>query len=236
MTHISHQAILRRVWGAESGTRHFEFEMANGQRLEFRAGQFISLYLGRNGCRIARPYSIAARRTGGRFELCVSLTPADPEAGSWFRSARPGDEIEFSGPFGAFKLSETPSPVSAFIGTGTGIAPLRAMLQELYRFHSPEEVWLIFGARRESDILYREEFEQLAREHSSFHFIPTLSRPGPDWKGHRGYVQDAIAKYLARKPGLHTYVCGSPEMVEGVGALLRSLGYPPEAISVERFE
>lgn len=211
--------------------------MANGQRFEFRAGQFISVYLGRNGSRIARPYSIAARkRDGGRFELCVSLAPADPEAGSWFQHARPGDQIEFTGPFGAFKLTEPPSPVSAFIGTGTGIAPLRAMLRELYRLHSPEEVWLIFGARRESDILYREEFEQLARERSSFHFVPTLSQPGPDWAGHRGYVQDAIVKYLARKPRLHTYVCGSPEMVESVGALLRSLGYPPEDVSFDRFE
>lgn len=210
--------------------------MAGGKQFKFRAGQFVSLYLGRNGCRIARPYSIAAHGAGGRFEICASLTPADPEAGSWFQRARPGDQIEFAGPFGAFKLSETQSPVSAFIASGTGIAPLRAMLHELYRLHSPEEAWLIFGARHETDILYREEFEQLAREHSSFHFIPTLSKPGPDWKGHRGHVQSHIPKYLARKAGLHVYVCGSPEMVASVVALLGSLGYPPEAVSSERFE
>lgn len=210
--------------------------MAGGKQFKFRAGQFVSLYLGRNGCRIARPYSIAAHGAGGRFEICANLTPADPEAGSWFQCARPGDQIEFAGPFGAFKLSETRSLVSAFIASGTGVAPLRAMLHELYRLHSPEEAWLIFGARHESDILYREEFEQLAREHSSFHFIPTLSRPGPDWKGHRGYVQSHIPTYLARKAGLHSYVCGSPEMVASVVALIGSLGYPPEAISSERFE
>jgi NAD(P)H-flavin reductase len=54
------------------------------------------------------------------------------------------------------------------------------------------QFWLLFGARRESDIYYREEFEQLAAKHANFHFLPTLSRAEAEWKGLRGYVQEHL--------------------------------------------
>lgn len=210
--------------------------MINGRRFEFRPGQFISLYLGSNGSRIARPYSIAAWHGENRFELCIGLPSPDAEADGWFRSAREGQPVEFAGPFGSLQLADSLPAVSVFIATGTGIAPLRAMLHELYRIHRPPEVWLIFGARRESDILYREEFERFARDNPSFHFIPTLSRPGDEWSGDRGRVQAQVRKYLANKHGLHAYLCGSPAMVGEVRDLFVEMGYPPEAISYERFE
>ncbi|MGH9378065.1 MAG: ferredoxin--NADP reductase [Terriglobia bacterium] len=236
MTPAVHHAILRRTWGSSARARHFEFEMANGHRFEFHAGQFISLHLNSNGERVARPYSIAARRAEHCFELCVNVSPQEPEGDAWFRSLGVGERVEFTGPFGSFKLRQPAIGVSAFIATGTGIAPLRAMVHELYRTHKPEETWLIFGARREADILYREEFENLAHENPTLHFIPTLSRSEPGWKGHCGYVQIQIRKYLTGKQGLHAYVCGSPAMVEGVRTLLETMGYPPEAVSFERFE
>lgn len=234
MTPVVHHAILRRAWGSSPRARHFEFEMADGQQFDFRAGQFISLHPNFNGERTARAYSIAARRGEHRFELCVSVQ--DLEGDAWFQSLRGGERVEFTGPFGSFKLRRPVTGVSAFIATGTGIAPVRAMIHELYRLHKPQEAWLIFGVRREVDILYREEFENLAREHSSFRFIPTLSRPDARWDGHRGRVQIQIEKYLARKRPFNAYVCGSRAMVEEVRALLVTMGYPPGAVSFERFE
>lgn len=231
-----HHAILRRVWGASARARRFEFEVEDGERFESHPGQFVSLHLGSNGARAARAYSIAARRADRFFELCVNVSPQGPEGGEWFRDARAGQRVEFAGPFGSFKLLSPPPRVSVFIATGTGIAPLRAMVHELYRAHQPEEAWLIFGVRREADIIYRREFERLALEHSSLHFIPTLSRPDPGWQGHRGYVQIQIEKYLGGKRGMHAYVCGSPAMVDEIRALLEKMGYSREAVSFERFD
>ncbi|HEV2498468.1 MAG TPA: FAD-dependent oxidoreductase [Terriglobia bacterium] len=233
MTPPVHHAVLRRVWGSSSRARHFEFQMANGQRFKFHAGQYISLHTHLNGEGVARAYSIAARQADDRLELCVNVSSGED---AWLLGLKRDEEVEFSGPFGSFELRHPPGLVAAFIATGTGIAPIRAMIQELYRKYKPEEVWLIFGVRREADILYREEFEKLARVHPEFRFVPTLSRPDPGWMGRRGYVQEQIKKYLRGKEGLQAYVCGSPAMVEQVRALLQTMGYDDDAVSFERFE
>ena len=84
----------------------------------------------------------------------------------------------FQGPFGDFIL-RPPLRDTVFIASGTGIAPFRSMLHWLLAEsdrHQGRKFWLLFGARREQDIYYREEFEHLAAEHANFHFLPTLSR------------------------------------------------------------
>jgi len=231
-----HRAVVRSVWNLNPRTRQLELEMAGGERFDFHPGQFIALHLNSDGQPATRAYSIAtATRTDNRFELCLNVIPEE-ETSAWFSGLKAGDAVHFTGPYGAFKLRHPLDRVSAFIANGTGIAPIRAMLQELYRKHRGAEAWLIFGARREADILFREEFERLARENPGFRFVPTLSRPGSDWTGHTGYVQKHIKKYLTGREEFHAYVCGRPEMVEDVRRLLREMGYVAEAISSERYE
>lgn len=234
VTQKIHHALLRRAWNAGPRTRHFEFEMMNGRHFEFQPGQFISLHIKLQGQRLARAYSIASR-IDNRFELVLNVGPEELVS-PWLLGLKGGDAIEFTGPYGAFQLHHPLTRISAFIATGTGIAPIRAMLQELYHQDRPDEAWLIFGVRKEADILYREEFEKLAKRYPGFHFIPTLSRPDAGWSGHAGYVQQQIKKYLSGKQGLHAYICGSPRMVQEVRGLLRTLGYGPEAVSYEKLE
>lgn len=210
--------------------------MAGGERFNFHPGQFIVLHLSSNGQPAVRAYSIAtAIRTDSRFELLLNVTP-EQETSAWFLGLKAGDEVHFTGPYGVFKLHHPPDRVSAFIANGTGIAPIRAMLQELYHEHPGAEAWLIFGVRRQAEILFRAEFERLARENPGFHFVPTLSRPDARWTGHTGYVQEHIKKYLKGLEGFHAYVCGRPEMVEDVRRLLRGMSYGADAVSFERYE
>jgi ferredoxin-NADP reductase len=217
-------------------TRHLELETKNGEAFDFTAGQFISIHMEWNGERYARAYSIAsALRPDRRFELCVREAEDDP-ATAWLAGIQVGDPVEFTGPYGYFKLRQPPDLVSAFVATGTGIAPIRAMLQQLQARGGLGEAWLIFGVRHEEDILYREEFEALERKNPNFHFIPTLSRAGPGWKGHRGYVQGQVKRYLSGKKGLHAYVCGAPQMVMDVRTLLAGMGYSQEDVSYEKYE
>jgi ferredoxin-NADP reductase len=231
-----HHAFLRRVRYTNDRTKHFEFETANGSSLEFRPGQYIWLEFNMDGRKLSRAYSLASSpHHDNRFDLCLNIVLGGHVSPSVF-DLKPGDPIEFRGPFGRFVLREPPDPVSAFIATGTGIAPLRSMIQYLFQTPSTSEVWLIFGVREESDILYRDEFEQLAREHPNFRFVPTLSRPGPDWKGHTGYVQKQIAVYLRDKAGFHAYVCGLKRMVNDVRHQLRALGYSAKALSCEQYD
>lgn len=231
-----HSAILRNVWYTNDRTKHFEFETVNGSQFEFRPGQYISLDFMVSGERLTRAYSVASSpHHDNRFDLCLNIVLGGHVSPSIF-DLKPGDRIAFRGPFGQFVLREPPEPVTAFIATGTGIAPLRSMVQYLFQKPYRSEAWLIFGVREEADILYRDEFEQLAREHSNFRFIPTLSRPGAGWKGHTGYVQNQVARYLGGKQGFHAYVCGLKKMVNDVRRQLRAMGYSARALSCEKYD
>ena len=231
-----HLASLRNVWNTNDRTKHFEFETANGSGFEFRPGQYISLDFYVNGEKATRAYSIASSpHHNSRFDLCLNIVLGGHVSPSVF-DLKPGDQIRFRGPFGRFVLREPLDPVSAFIATGTGIAPLRSMVQYMFQKPCSSEVWLIFGVREEADILYREEFEALAQQHPNFYFIPTLSRPGAHWTGHTGYVQQQVDRYLRGKQGFHAYICGLKKMVNDVRHQLRSLGYDAKALSCEKYD
>ena len=222
-------------------TKHFAFELGNGSNFEYEPGQFIAMAAEFEGRHLLRDYSIASSpHHDSRFELCLNIVP-EGRVSSWLFGIKPGDKVEFCGPFGMFTLRQPLDPVSAFIATGTGIAPIRAMLQYLYQrpgatLAAGKEVWLIFGVRRESDIFYRAEFEQMARNNPGFNFVPTLSRPDPDWRGHTGYVQKQIKKYLVAKQGFHAYICGLKKMVDDVRPQLQAMGYGPERQSYEKYD
>jgi CDP-4-dehydro-6-deoxyglucose reductase len=227
---------LRNVWYTNDRTKHFEFETADRSRFEFRPGQYITLDFNVHGDKLMRAYSIASSpHHDNRFDLCLNLVLGGHVSPSIF-DLKPGDQVHFRGPFGQFVLREPPDPVTAFIATGTGIAPLRSMVQYLFQESCDCEVWLIFGVREEADTLYRAEFERLAASHPNFHFIPTLSRPGEGWTGHAGYVQEQVERYLRGKLGLHAYICGLKKMVNDVRRQLRAMGYSPKALSCEKYD
>jgi NAD(P)H-flavin reductase len=121
-----------------------------------------------------------------------------------------------------------------FIGIGTGVAPLRAMLQARLRESGRERVVLLFGARSEADLLFREELEGLGRAHPHFSFEPTLSRPGRDWSGRTGRVQQHLSTLLAGIAGsTSAYLCGNRDMVADCAARLQALGVPVERVRSE---
>jgi CDP-4-dehydro-6-deoxyglucose reductase len=231
-----HKAFLRSARYTNDRTKHFEFETRNGSKFEYEPGQFISMEVEIGGERCIRSYSVASSpHHDNRFDLCLNIVPRGLVS-PWLFHLKPGESIEFSGPDGLFALRQPLDPVSAFIATGTGIAPIRAMLQYLYQEPNSTEVWLIFGVRKEADILYRDEFERMARANPNFHFVPTLSRPDVGWSGHAGYVQKQIATYLQGKPGLHAYICGLKKMVDDVRGQLLAMGYGPSALSFEKYD
>lgn len=149
-----------------------------------------------------------------------------------------GEEMTFQGPFGSFIL-RPPMRDRVFIATGTGIAPFRSMLHWLLadrERHSGHRVSLLFGARFEHDIYYREEFERLAAQHSNFRFLPTLSRGGPEWTGLRGYVQEHVPGIVGDRKDMHAYICGLDKMVSANRELLKSLGWDRKQIVYEKYD
>ena len=220
-------------------TRHLELEVKGTPRFGFVPGQWLSVKATTpDGEEMTRAYSIASPPSDdNHIAFCLNRVDEGFMSNHLCGLAE-GAEITFQGPFGNFIL-HPPLRDTIFIATGTGIAPFRSMLQWLlaeHERHLGREFWLLFGARTEQDLYYRDEFEKLATLHSNFHFLPTLSRAGADWKGLRGYVQEHVPNVVGSRSDMHAYICGLDKMVKANRELLKGLGWDRTAIRYEKYD
>jgi NAD(P)H-flavin reductase len=221
-------------------TKHLEFSVGGLDRFQFVPGQFVSINRPRDGGKEhTRAYSIAsAPRSNPTFDLCLNRVE-NGLLSNWLCDLEEGATVEFHGPHGMFTLRE-PLKDSVFIATGTGIAPIRGMVHWL--FEKPErnrdhECWLVFGTRHEHSIYYRDEFEEIARNNSNFHYVPTLSRCQDDWQGCRGYVQDHVREIVKGRTEMQAYICGLHLMVDANRKMLKEeMGWDRKQIVFERYD
>jgi CDP-4-dehydro-6-deoxyglucose reductase len=188
--------------------------------LRFHPGQYIDI-LGPDGLR--RSYSIAnAPAADKRIELHIRQVPGGAMSQYWFEQAKVNDLLRLNGPLGTFFLRDVADLDLVFLATGTGIAPVKAMLEGLAQRQGeslPRSISVYWGGRVQSDIYWEppSEMDQLQ-------FSPVLSRVGEDWAGERGHVQTAV---LRRAPQWHqtrVYACGSDAMIHGARQALVQAG------------
>lgn len=226
--------VVENVW--ETPTVFLlRLQRADGRPLEFVAGQWILVRLEHEGQDLRRAYSIASPpHLEAYFELCVKKVPVGAMS-PVLAAMKPGDVFDCAGPFGRVVLVDPVDTNLLFVATGTGIAPFRAMIDTLFHRGTGVEVLLLFGVRREDQIIYGAHFSTLAEAHENFRFIPTLSRPEDGWTGHRGHVQKLVAEYVDGYHGEEVYLCGIPEMVDEVKETFLALGAPKERVHTEKW-
>jgi ferredoxin-NADP reductase len=228
------QAKLIECVEVAPGLGHFVFEAQNGGSLHFIPGQFVSFAADIGNKEITRAYSLASTPgSANRFELCLNLAPEGLFSHHLFRM-KPGDTVEMRPPLGTFVLRQPPRD-SLFIATGTGIAPFRSMLRAHLNSSSPQFT-LLFGVRHESHLIYRDEFEELARCYSNFRFWPTLSRPQASWGGRTGHVQTHLEEALEGRRDVDVYLCGLKLMVDDVRSRLKAAGFDRKQIFYEKYD
>ncbi len=225
--------------------RELTFERADGAPFAFEAGQWVSFVLRADGHELRRSYSIASPPNGTpRFDLAVTHVVGGPGS-SLLHAMAPGTAVTVIGPQGFFTRPLATAAPSLFVATGTGVTPFLSMLGAARAAGDATPTWLLFGVRREEDILYRDELEALASEHPHLRFVPTLSQPSGAWTGRRGYVQAHVRELLDELAALpasegrppHVYICGLQKMVGSVRELLRKdLGLPRERVHTERYD
>lgn len=244
-------------------TFHFEFVLDELETFSFIPGQFISAVANdASGKEQTRAYSIASAVNGNRFDLCLNRVQ-DGFFSNLLADLPEGSTIPVYGPNGFFTLRQ-PTTDSILIATGTGIAPMRGFLQWLFPEKGPDrsdgrQIWLVFGTRYESELYYREEFEDYTARHSNFHYLPTLSRAPENWSGLRGYVQEHAGRIIEERaarigqllpltppdPGIppgdlrfdiNAYICGLSNMINSVRDRLKSYGWHRKQIIFERYD
>ncbi|POA97970.1 hypothetical protein C2134_15090 [Chromobacterium sinusclupearum] len=199
--------------------------------LSIQAGQFFSLQLPSG---ITRSYSLAcAPRNDGWLEAHIRLRAAG-QASAWLRhEACPGQMLTISGPFGdcVWEAEQAAIDRVVMLATGTGIAPLKAMLEYAHAAGCRTPMHLYWGGAEDADLYLAEYFASLALRWPLLRFIPVLSNAPAEWTGRRGFVQDVAATDHPDLSSARVYACGGPRMVEQARALLTDRCHLP----AERF-
>lgn len=235
-----HSGIVRKIEMLSPDVRGFQVEVPAAQSIDFQAGQFVTMDLpiGEKRLQRWRSYSIANAPDGSnRLEFCIVRSTEGLGSKYLFEAVEVGSELRFKDPDGGFVLPEKIEKDLVFVCTGTGVAPFRSMILDLQKSGKPHRgIHLIFGTREESGILYRAEFEQLARSVPGFRYDIALSRQA-DWAGWKGHVHQVyLQQYATPRADVDFYLCGWSNMIdEAVANLLLRLGYAREQVHYELY-
>ena len=233
--------ILKQRITISENTHHFIFATDLPEGLQYKAGQFISLHIEKDGKDNRRNYSIAnSPNNNNTIELAMSYLP-NGLASTLLLGLNPGDAITASGPYGQFVLKDETLPQRyIFIGTGTGITPYRSMLSELDHLLTTTKLQVVIleGVRTSNDLLYGEEFVNFVAKHQNASFKACYSRGSPvDAKEFEvaGYVQEQLDALQVVKDGDIAYLCGNPNMVDAAFEKLQELGLDRVHIRREKY-
>jgi NAD(P)H-flavin reductase len=223
------RARIERVRDLTHDVRELDLRLVKPATITFKAGQFVSFEVGVNEKQqtLTRPYSIASPPSStGVLTLLFNLVPGGPGS-TYLFSLKEGDETSFKGPAGTFRLRDDPARDHLFVATGTGIAPIRAMLLALFEKDAACSVTLYWGLRSRRDLYWQDELAAWAKAHPTFSFVTTLSRPEDGWQGERGRVTRLVEERIASVQNLAVYLCGNSGMLNDVTAILQKKGLCP---------
>jgi ferredoxin-NADP reductase len=207
-----------------------------GHTLEFAAGQAVMI--GAHGGEKRKPYSIAnapedARRDGW-LELLVGVD-AEGSAGAHLM-LESGARVDVEGPIGAFTFPANPTERRfIFIAGGTGIAPLRSMLQHALAIPH-RDIGLFYSARTPDEFAFEDELRALAAQRRiELRLTVTRAEATAEWAGARGRLDRAALAELVHDPETLCFICGPSTLVDEMPRRLAELGIPPVRIRIEEW-
>jgi ferredoxin-NADP reductase len=212
----------------------------------YRPGQYVSLGIAVNGALVQRPYSIVALDgiqdgVAGRLELFIRRVP-DGALSSRLWHLPVGARVHVGSPKGLFVLDEADRRPRLFIGTGTGLAPLLAMLDELVSRGDDVPSALVHGVSYRDELAYGYRIAAWMASGLPLFYRPAVSRPddprNDGWRGLNGRADVAVARVLDEMPALRggiAYLCGNASMIESCSEILQAAGLAPADIRAETF-
>lgn len=205
--------------------KRVRLEIVSGGPFDFSAGQFASVTF--DGCP-PRDYSMAnvpgANVPGDPIlEFHIRRTAGGATSLHVAEKLGVGDSVRVEGPFGTSYLREAHrGPIIAVAG-GSGMAPIKAIVERALQKNLPQHIYCYFGVRTERDLYLHDHFTKLADSHKNLHFIPVLSE-GDGLARRCGLVHEAVAADFDEVDGCKAYLAGPPVMVEAATRLLEQRG------------
>ncbi len=189
-------------------------QLPANEALAYRAGQYIEIML-RDGKR--RSYSMAnAPSLDAPITLHIRYMAGGLFTEHVFNTMKEREILRFEGPHGSFFLREESDKPIVLLASGTGFAPIKALMEHLIHLKSTRPVSLYWGGRRPLDLYMQGLCEEWAASLPHFRYVPVVSHALPEdhWSGRTGFVHAAVMQDLPDLSGHQVYACGAPIVVD----------------------
>jgi len=196
---------------------------------------------------ISKPRSYSFAKTPeneaeGEVTFFVRRVPGGEFTEWLFAEDRTGEAVVVSGPYGSFWLRPSEARIVCMAG-GSGMAPIKSLLESAHNTDTEREVLFLFGARTQKDLYCHDVMEELrGKWKGNFEFVPVLSDEpeDSDWEGARGFCTDYMQEHYidtgkVKISESHGYLCGPPPMVEAAVDLLSAAGMSKDDIHFDKF-
>jgi CDP-4-dehydro-6-deoxyglucose reductase, E3 len=206
---------------------------------KYRAGQYLEFIL-RDGARRSYSMATAPAHLGNppAIELHLRHMPGGKFTDHVFGAMKEKDILRVEGPFGSFFLREDSAKPIVLLASGTGFAPIKAIVEHLRALGSTRPAVLYWGCRHKADLYQHEWALEAATAMPSLRYVPVLSeaKPEDDWRGRSGFVHQAVMADLPELSGHEVYACGAPVMVDAARRdFTARCGLPEEAFYADSF-
>lgn len=192
-------------------------QLPANQNLQYRAGQYVEFIL-QGGARRSYSMANAPHLLGSppAIELHVRHMPGGRFTDHVFGAMKEKDILRMEGPFGSFFLREESVKPIVFVASGTGFAPIKAIIEHMQHKAITRPAVLYWGARRKADLYLHDWAVQAAADMAFLSYVPVLSEAAESdaWAGRTGFVHQAVMQDFPDLSAHQVYACGAPVMVE----------------------
>jgi CDP-4-dehydro-6-deoxyglucose reductase len=212
-----------------------KLQLPANQSFQYHAGQYVEFIL-RDGARRSYSMASAPELAQGVMELHIRHMPGGRFTDHVFGAMKEKEILRMEGPFGTFFLREdSPKPV-VMLASGTGFAPIKALIEHMEAKGLTRSTVLYWGARKAADLYLRDWAEAAAARLPWLRFVPVISEPEAGWDGRTGFVHQAVMADLPDLSGHQVYACGAPVMVQSAQRdFVAACGLPEEEFFADAF-
>ena len=216
-----------------------KLQLPASEKFRYHAGQYIEFIL-RDGSR--RAYSMATaphlQETAPGVELHIRHMPGGLFTDHVFGAMKEKEILRVEGPFGSFFLREDSDKPLILLASGTGFAPIKAMLEHMRQQGITRPTTLYWGGRRPEDLYLSDWLQAHTADLAHFKFVPVISDALPEdqWSGRTGFVHQAVLDDFADLSGHQVYACGAPIVVDSArSSYILQRGLPEEEFFADAF-
>ena len=208
-----------------------------GREIGFSAGQWVDLFVSIEGAETVGGYSITSSPADqSTIRLAVKHDGSDHPVTNWLHdAAREGDLVEVS-LGGEFTYTPDEAPSVVLIGGGIGMTPLMSIVRAVDEMARLTCLTLVYSASSPDEILFHRELEFVAARNPRIRCVFTVTRnQSGTWNGRTGRIDADLLRSEGIDPDALFFICGPPEMIQDVAAMLTTLGVPGSRVRYEQW-